>query len=274
MQARAGAESSGVPSGRAAGRWMVVTGASSGIGRATAERLAAEGATLLVHARRNREGLASLLEQIGGERAGHRMVLEDLSNEAGAERLVERAWDWSPRVDAWVHLAGADVLTGEMRSATFEEKLDALWRTDVLGTIATARRVGRRMMTQPTSGVSPAIVTVGWDQVQHGMAGDAGEMFGPIKGAVEAFTRSLARTLAPRVRVVGVAPGWIRTAWGETASEAWDRRAREESLLGRWGEAGDVAATVAFLVSPDAAFVHGQILAVNGGFRHAHDPAG
>ena len=85
---------------------MVVTGASSGIGRATAERLAAEGATLLVHARRNREGLASLLEQIGGERAGHRMVLEDLSNEAGAgepfERALERARTGRDEVRSWI----------------------------------------------------------------------------------------------------------------------------------------------------------------------------
>ena len=101
------------------------------------------------------------------------------------------------------------------------------------------------------------------------MEGDSGELFAASKGAVMAFTRSLARSLAPSVRVNCVAPGWIRTAWGEGASAAWQDRARRESMLGRWGTPEDVAAAVHWLVSPDAAFVTGQVLAVNGGFRRA-----
>jgi 3-oxoacyl-[acyl-carrier protein] reductase len=66
-----------------------------------------------------------------------------------------------------------------------------------------------------------------------------------------------------------VAPGWIRTAWGAGASELWQQRAVRESMLGRWGEPEDIAATVRWLVSPEAAFVTGQIIAVNGGFRRA-----
>ena len=83
------------------------------------------------------------------------------------------------------------------------------------------------------------------------------------------FTRSLARSLGPAVRVNCVAPGWIRTAWGAGASELWQQRAVRESMLGRWGEPEDIAATVRWLVSPEAAFVTGQIIAVNGGFRRA-----
>jgi 3-oxoacyl-[acyl-carrier protein] reductase len=109
------------------------------------------------------------------------------------------------------------------------------------------------------------IVNVGWDQAEHGMAGDSGEMFAAAKGAVMAFTRSLAKSLAPRVRVNCVAPGWIKTTWGETASEYWQARAVAESLLARWGTAEDVARVVRFLAGPDAAFVTGQIVNVNGG---------
>jgi NAD(P)-dependent dehydrogenase (short-subunit alcohol dehydrogenase family) len=101
------------------------------------------------------------------------------------------------------------------------------------------------------------------------MEGDSGELFAASKGAVMAFTRSLSRSLAPSVRVNCVAPGWIRTAWGEGASEVWQERARRESMLGRWGVPEDIAAAVHWLVSPEAAFVTGQVLAVNGGFRRA-----
>ena len=101
------------------------------------------------------------------------------------------------------------------------------------------------------------------------MEGDSGELFAATKGAVMAFTRSLAKSLAPLVRVNCVAPGWIRTAWGTGASDLWQRRAVRESLLGRWGEPADVAAAVHWLVSPRAAFVTGQVLPVNGGFRPA-----
>jgi 3-oxoacyl-[acyl-carrier protein] reductase len=62
---------------------------------------------------------------------------------------------------------------------------------------------------------------MGWDQAETGMEGDSGELFAATKGAILAFTKSLALSLAPAVRVNGVSPGWIQTAWGETASALW-----------------------------------------------------
>jgi 3-oxoacyl-[acyl-carrier protein] reductase len=96
-------------------------------------------------------------------------------------------------------------------------------------------------------------------------------MFAAVKGAVAAFSKSLAHSLAPSVRVNCLAPGWVRTAWGEAASPYWQQRARHESLLDRWGTPEDVAGVARFLVSPAAQFVNAQVVAVNGGFRHEHD---
>jgi 3-oxoacyl-[acyl-carrier protein] reductase len=110
-----------------------------------------------------------------------------------------------------------------------------------------------------------AIVTVGWDQAETGMAGDSGELFAATKGAIMAFTRSLALSLAPSVRVNALAPGWIKTAWGENASAGWQERAVRETPLARWGTPEDVARVARFLVGPDAAFLTGQVLRVNGG---------
>src|SRR5690606_39848798 len=104
------------------------------------------------------------------------------------------------------------------------------------------------------------------DQADVGMEGDSGEMFATVKGAVMAFTRSLAKSLAPTVRVNCLAPGWIRTKWSGGGSGYWDRRARGEALVGRWGTAEDVAAAAVYLASPAASFITGHVLPINGGF--------
>lgn len=83
-----------------------------------------------------------------------------------------------------------------------------------------------------------------------------------------AFSRSLGQSLAPQVRVNCVAPGWIRTAWGDGASQEWQERAKSESLVQRWGTPEDVAQAILYLASPAASFITGQVLPVNGGFRY------
>jgi 3-oxoacyl-[acyl-carrier protein] reductase len=106
---------------------------------------------------------------------------------------------------------------------------------------------------------------MGWDQAETGMEGDSGELFAATKGAVMSFSRSLALSLAPEVRVNCVAPGWIKTSWGSQASEDWQRRAVSEAPLGRWGTPEDVAEAVRFLVGPGADFLTGQTIRINGG---------
>jgi 3-oxoacyl-[acyl-carrier protein] reductase len=92
-------------------------------------------------------------------------------------------------------------------------------------------------------------------------------MFAAAKGAIMAFSRSLALSLAPHVRVNCLAPGWIRTEWASDASDYWQQRACQESALQRWGTPDDVAGVAEFLVSSAARFVTGQVIAVNGGSR-------
>lgn len=242
-------------------RWAVVTGASSGIGEATALAVAHEGWNVVVHYFRGKLAADNIAEQI--RNAGRRaLVLQaDIGDAHAVLKLVDESWGATGGIDAWVHLAGADLLTGTDAQLAFEAKLDVAVRVDLAGTVLTCRAIGKRMVKSGRG----AIVTVGWDQAATGMEGDSGELFAAVKGGVMAFSRSLAKTLAPHVRVNCVAPGWIQTKWGKQASQKWQDRVRRETLLGRWGRPADVANCIAFLVSDDASFITGQTIAVNGG---------
>ncbi len=241
----------------------VVTGASSGIGAAIALELASAGAPCFLQWRQNSEGIEAVAAKI---RQQHLVACEtyqcDLSDNIQHTSLVRNAWEWDAAgIDIWVNNAGADVLTGEAAKWPFERKLEQLWQIDVVATVRLSRLIGVQMQSRGRG----VIINIGWDQAEHGMAGDSGELFAATKGAVMAFTRSLARSLAPQVRVNCVAPGWIKTSWGKQASQHWQERARRESLLERWGSPEDVAQAVRFLASPAASFITGHLLPVNGG---------
>jgi 3-oxoacyl-[acyl-carrier protein] reductase len=252
----------GTPGPRALeGLRAAVLGSTSGIGRAVALALAEAGADVIVHGRSSRdaaERVAAEIRDLGGR---SHVLMADLADRDAGDRLVAEAWDLWDGLDAWLQIAGADTLTGPAARLPFDQKLDRLLAVDVVATLRLCRSVGGRMKARGGG----SIVTMGWDQAETGMEGDSGELFAATKAAIMAFTRSLALSLAPTVRVNAVAPGWIKTAWGGSASSPWQDRVLRETPLARWGAPDDVARAARFLVSPDAAFLTGQILRVNGG---------
>ena len=162
----------------------------------------------------------------------------------------------------WVNNAGADVLTGDAAGWEWERKLDVLLAVDLKGTIACSYAIGEVMRRQEGGG---AIVNMSWDHVTTGMAGDDPQLFSAVKGGVLAFSKSLARRLAPEVRVNVLCPGWIETSFGEHADRDFHRSVAESTPLKRWGTPHDVASAALYLASPEAAFVTGQAINVNGG---------
>jgi NAD(P)-dependent dehydrogenase (short-subunit alcohol dehydrogenase family) len=251
-------------------RVAVVTGSSRGIGRAIAMELAAAGAHVVIHAGHDSEALQQASAAVRGRGVEAEAILADLSQDVAQDELLERAWQWKGHVDIWINNAGVDILTGDRAEWTFERKLDSLWEVDTRATIRLSRQIGKRMV-QRGSGV---ILNTGWDGAERGMAGDSAELFAASKGAVMAFTRSLAQSLAPKIRVNCMALGWIKTAWGEQAPDAWQDRARQESLADRWGTPEDVARVARFLVSSQSEFLSGQVIQVNGGFRMRPEAGG
>lgn len=246
------------------GQTAVVTGSSSGIGREIALALARAGANVLVHARQSRAAAEEVVSAIRDLGRDSHLVMADLVAPENQSRLVFDAWKWRD-IDIWVNNAGADVLTGTTADWTFDQKFQELWLVDVTATVSIGRQTGERMKRRGHG----VILNMGWDQAEVGMEGDSGELFSTIKGAVMAFTRSLARSLAPEVRVNCLAPGWIQTDWATAATEYWQQRAKEECLLGRWGEPADVARVACFLASIGGGFINGQVVPINGGYRNS-----
>jgi 3-oxoacyl-[acyl-carrier protein] reductase len=242
------------------GMRALVTGSTRGIGRAIAKAFAAAGADVIVHGRGSTAAAKVAAELAAGGVRSH-SLLADLHDPTAGQRLLIEAGDLWGGLDLLVLNAGADTLTGLAAGWPFERKLAELLTVDVTANILLARAAGERMRQQGHG----VILTIGWDQAETGMEGDSGQLFAAAKGAVMAFTRSLAVSLAPKVRVNCIAPGWIQTAWGTSASAEWHDRVRRETPLARWGTPDDVAATAVWLASPAAAFITGQVIRVNGG---------
>ncbi len=243
------------------GRRAVVTGSSSGIGRAIAIELGRAGADVVVHTRSSLSAAEQTAREIRQQGRESPVIMADLSDREQLSRFAEAGWNALGGCDIWVNNAGVDLLTGADAKLDYLAKLARLLAVDVTATVSLSKIIGERMR----AGGGGCILNIGWDQSDRGMAGDSGELFATAKNAIMGFTRSLAVSLAPEVRVNCIAPGWIRTAWGEEASEYWQDRVMEETPLKRWGTPEDIAHAARFLASPQAVYITGQVININGG---------
>ena len=241
---------------------VLVTGGAQGIGRECALAYAREGARVVVTYASDADGAAAVVGEIEAQGGTGLVVACDVREERAVAALAEQALAAFGRVDVWMNNAGADVLTGANRALPVAEKLRRLLDVDVMGTFYGSRAAAAAM--RRTGGGS--IINVAWDHVRQGYPTDYGVLFGAAKGGVLGMSTSLARQYAPQVRVNVIAPGWIKTAWGAAGVGAsLDARVIGMTPLARWGMPGDIAAAALFLASDEAAFITGQVLAVNGG---------
>lgn len=238
-----------------------VVGGSSGIGRAIALELGRAGADVLVHAGRRKSLADDVAEEVRRLGCRSQSLVADLSSAEAGPRLVAECWEQFGPLDFWVHNAGVDLLTTPDAKLDYAAKLQRLLDIDVRAAVLATKEVAQRMIAQGRG----TILLIGWDQADRGMEGDSGELFAAAKNSLMGFTRSLALSVAPRVRVNCIAPGWIRTAWGEKAGSSWQERVIRETPLARWGEPEDIAKLARFLLSQDASYLTGQVINANGG---------
>jgi 3-oxoacyl-[acyl-carrier protein] reductase len=245
-----------------AGRAMLVTGASSGIGKAIALAAARAGADVAVTYHANEQGAREVereIRNLGRRAATFRL---DLADDRSLGALGPSARDALGRLDVWVNNAGADILTGAGASLSPAEKIDQVLRVDLRGTMLASWQAAEMLGAQESGGV---IINMSWDHVTAGMAGQNPQIYGAAKGGILAFSKCLARSVAPRVRVNILAPGWIETSFGAGANEKLRRAVAESTPLKRWGTPDDVAGAAVFLASPAAGFMTGQMIMVGGG---------
>ena len=233
----------------------LVTGASRGIGAATAKRLAAEGYTVIVHYHHAQ----AQAEQIAAETGGF-AVCADLGDFAQIDRMIEEIIRRYGRIDVLVNNAGI-ALTGLYQDISDADAL-RLFAVNLGGTMHTAKRVLPHMLHQH-SGCIVNTASV-W-----GECGAACEVhYSAAKAAVIGFTKALAKEVGlSGIRVNCVSPGVIETDMNAMHDAETMQALAEETPLGCIGKPEDIADAVAFLVSDRAKFITGQILPVNGGFN-------
>jgi 3-oxoacyl-[acyl-carrier protein] reductase len=240
---------------------VLVTGASSGIGRAIAIRCARAGADLAITYRKNQSGAESTARDI--REAGRRVEIArtDISRQEDINVLVDQVRNAFGRIDVWVNNAGADILTGEGGRLSRLQKLDLILGVDVKGTVLASWAAVELMRKQGRG----TIINMSWDHISQGMEGENPGIYATGKGGVAGFSKALARDVAPEIRVNILAPGFIETAFGEQADPKFRQKVIEMTPLRRWGTPEDVAAAAVFLASDDSAFLTGQTIMVNGG---------
>jgi 3-oxoacyl-[acyl-carrier protein] reductase len=244
------------------GRAVLVTGGSSGIGRAISLAAARAGADVAITYRTNAAGAEEVTRAIGALGRRTRAIRLDLADARSIGELGSASERALGRLDVWINNAGADILTGEGASLSRTEKLDLLLGVDLRGTMLASWQAADTLAAQEQGGV---IINMSWDHALVGMAGLNPQLYSAVKGGVLAFSKSLARSVAPRVRVNVIAPGFIETSFAAAADARWRRTVVESTPLQRWGAPDDVAGAAVFLASPAAAFLTGQTILVGGG---------
>jgi len=243
-----------------AGRRALVTGGASGIGRATTLRLAADGASVVVNHLGDAGPAGILVAEI--ERDGGRAIAveADVSEEAQVDAMLARARDELGPVDVLINNAGREKPFTLVDMPL--EEWNAVLAVNLTGPFLCARALARGLA--PSSGgvivnVSSVHELIPWPTFSHYCAS---------KGGLKLFAQTIARELAPRgIRVVNVAPGAILTPINQELVDDPDKRRAVEAEIpwGRLGQPEEVAAAIAWLAGPQAQYITGSTLFVDGG---------
>lgn len=246
---------------RLAGKVAVVTGAARGIGRATAERLLAEGAKVVV-SDIDVETLTKTAEEIGTA-ANVFAVRADVSKKSEVVGLVEAAVRHFGAIDIMVNNAGIAPVV-EFLDVT-EEMLGRVLDVNLKGAFYGTQAAGREMIGRGKGGV-----IINMSSINSGLANPSVAPYAISKGGMNQVTSTAAVAFAPHgIRVVGVGPGTIMTDMvaGAFMNSAGNHAILSRTPLGRYGQPAEIASVVAFLASDDASYITGETMYVDGGRR-------
>jgi len=239
------------------GKTAVVTGASRGIGRATALYLARAGAAVIINYSQNREAAEEVKEKILEESGAAEIVQADVTDYSQCESLIQSAIDHFKRIDILINNAGItrDNLLARMKAEEWQEVID----TNLNGVYNCCRAALRPLLKQKSGG---RIINVASVAGIHGNTGQAN--YSAAKGGVIAFTKTLAKEVGSReIAVNAVAPGFIETEMTDQLSDQVKDQVLDRIALRRLGKPEDVAEVILFLAS-SSGYVTGQVIPVDG----------
>ncbi len=243
---------------RLSGQRALVTGASRGIGRAVALRLASEGASVALNYNSGRDEAEAVAGEIAAAGGSAVTLQANVADAAQAEALVDAAVATLGGVDILVNNAG--ITRDNLLMRLSEDDWDAVIDTNLKGAFLCTKAAIRPMLRQR----SGRIVNMSSVVAITGNPGQAN--YTAAKAGLIGFTRTVAREVASRgITVNAIAPGFIATQMVDSIPEDLQAQIRERIPLGSFGTPEDVAGCVAFLVSADAAYITGQVLSIDGG---------
>ena len=243
---------------RLSGKTALVTGASRGIGRAIALRLASEGASVAVNYNGSEARAAEVVEQIRAAGGTAFAVQADVSDAASVAAMFDAVKEQFDRLDILVNNAGitSDGLLIGLKESQFDQVVD----TNLKGAFLCMQLAAKRMIRQR----SGRIISISSFTGVHGNAGQTN--YAASKAGLIGLTKSAARELGSRgITVNAIAPGYIDTDMTAALSDQVKETILAEIPLKRIGMPEDIAAAAAFLASDDAAYITGQVLEVGGG---------
>lgn len=239
-------------------RVAVVTGGTRGIGRAVAERLAADGYDLVINYRDDAETAEAARADLKATGRRIELVAADVSTADGAGEVIEAAVQRLGRIDVLVNNAGITRDTLIMRMD--QDAWDAVLTTNLTSAFLCAKAAVRPMLRQRSGRIINMTSVVG-------LVGNAGQAnYAAAKAGLVGLTKSLAKEVGSRgITVNAVAPGFIETRLTQVLPAEMKDLLLKQTPLGRFGSPADVAGAVSFLASRDAGFITGHVLTVDGG---------
>ncbi len=241
------------------GKVAIVTGASRGIGRAIAERFAAEGAGVAVNYVTGEQDALAVVAVITGRGGEAIAVRADVSRGDQVKRLVAATADRFGRIDVLVNNAGIMVAKDVLE--TTEDEWDRTIDINLKGAYLCSKEVAPIMLRQR----SGTIINMSSNSGLYHPSAMRFTEYVVSKAGMNGLTKALALALGPYVTVNAICPGWIRTDMLEEVDPEVHQRILAETALARWGTPEDVAASAVFLASAEASFITGELLIVAGG---------